>query len=134
MTDDPHVAAVLAAFERLPALANADAWLVERGRFVDAECLVEIGPVPYRLAIAAGRVAALERAPGPMRSWRFAVRAAAGAWWRFWQPVPAPGAHDLLALAKAGHARIEGELWPLMANLQYFKDLLALPRGTLGGA
>ena len=41
--------------------------------------------------------------------------------------MPAPGYHDVFAMAKAGHARIEGDLVPLMANLRYVKDLLALP-------
>jgi len=36
--------------------------------------------------------------------------------------------HDLLALTKRGEAIIEGELHPFMIHLQYFKDLLALPR------
>jgi hypothetical protein len=29
---------------------------------------------------------------------------------------------------KRGHALIEGNLMPFMQNLQYFKDVLALPR------
>jgi hypothetical protein len=63
-----------------------------------------------------------------MRSWRFALRGTAGAWRGFWAPVPAPGDHDLLALAKRGRLRLEGDLQPFMANLLYFKDLLAAPR------
>ena len=30
-----------------------------------------------------------------------------------------------------GHARVEGDLVPLMANLRYVKDLLAQPRGRV---
>jgi hypothetical protein len=48
---------------------------------------------------------------------------------RYWEPVPAPGFHDLFALTKGGHARVEGDLQPLMANLRYVKDVLTLPRG-----
>lgn len=44
------------------------------------------------------------------------------------EPVPKPGWHDLFALCKRGAMRIEGGLHPFMANLQYFKDLVALPR------
>jgi hypothetical protein len=32
-------------------------------------------------------------------------------------------------MAKAGHARIEGDLRPLMQNLRFIKDVLAAPRG-----
>jgi hypothetical protein len=63
-----------------------------------------------------------------MRSWRFAVRGTPEAWGRLWQGVPEPGWHDLLALVKRGCAVLEGDLQPLMANLQYVKDLLVLPR------
>ena len=127
---EAEAAALLA---QLPGLANADAWLLYRGRYLSTECLIEIGSVPFHASIAAGRIAGLARGPQLMRPWRFAVRAAAGTWLGFWQPVPAPGSHDLLALAKRGALRLEGDLAPLMANLQYFKDLLAAPRRLFEG-
>jgi hypothetical protein len=46
----------------------------------------------------------------------------------YWQAAPRPGFHDLLALTKRGEAMLEGDLHPFMTNLQYFKDVLALPR------
>jgi len=61
-------------------------------------------------------------------SWAFAIRADAKAWSALWQPVPAPGSHDVFALYKRGEMQIDGNLQPLMANLQYFKDLVTLPR------
>jgi len=39
-----------------------------------------------------------------------------------------PGWHDLFALTKRGAASMEGDLRPFLQYLQYFKDLLALPR------
>ncbi|MFI4989265.1 MAG: hypothetical protein ACHQF3_17700, partial [Alphaproteobacteria bacterium] len=117
-----------AAFERLPELVGQDAWLAHRGRHLTADCLIEIGAVPFHASIAAGRLVSLERGQRLMRPWRFAVRGEAAAWLRFWRPLPEPGWHDLMALAKRGEARLEGDLLPLMANLQYFKDLLAAPR------
>ena len=68
-----------------------------------------------------------------MRSWTFGIRATASAWRRFWQPVPEPDWHDLFALTKRGAAIIEGDLQPLMANLQYMKDVLAAPRRLRAG-
>ena len=63
-----------------------------------------------------------------MRSWCFSYRASPAAWAEFWKPVPRPGWHDLLALAKNGEAILEGDLLPFITHLQYFKDVLALPR------
>jgi len=42
--------------------------------------------------------------------------------------VPKAGWHDLLSLTKRGEAALEGDIQPFMTNLQYFKDVLALPR------
>ena len=36
-----------------------------------------------------------------------------------------------MALSKVGLARIEGNLQPFMANLQYVKDVVAAPRALM---
>lgn len=115
-------------FERLPDLVDADASLVRRGRFFTGTVLVEVGATAYLIHVAEGRVPRVERGPFLMREHAFAIRASDEAWRRFWEPVPAPGYHDIFAMARHGHARIEGNLVPLMANLRYVKDLLALLR------
>ena len=48
--------------------------------------------------------------------------------------MPPPGFHDLIAMLKVRALRIEGDQHPFMANLRYFKDLLALPRARSEGA
>jgi hypothetical protein len=123
-----------ALFERLPELVNGDAWLVHRGRFFSGGIGVGIGEVPFHIEFERGRVAELVRGPLLMRSTVFRVHAGASAWARHWEEMPAPHFHDLHALFKAGHLSIEGELQPLMANLQYVKDVLAKPRLLAGAA
>lgn len=123
---EPRVAAVFAG---LAGLAASEEDLARRGRFLSAECLLGSFGAPVHVSIVAGRIAEVSPRPALMRSWRFAFRATPQAWAEFWQPVPPPGWHDLLALAKRGAASVEGDLHPFLSNLQYFKDLLALPRG-----
>jgi len=123
---------LLERFEAVPEFANADPWLLRRGRFLTTDCLIGIGAVSYRLSIEHGRIARCERGPFVMPSWTFAIRGEAEAWARHWEPVPPPHYHDIFALAKRGLLRIEGELHPLMANIFYFKTLLALPRRQTG--
>lgn len=113
----------------LPQLSAADDDLIRRGRFLSLECAVGTPATPVYLRIEEGWVAEAVRGPALMRSVRFSYRATGEAWEAFWQEMPAPGFHDLLALTKRGAATLEGELQPFVANLQYFKDLLALPRG-----
>jgi len=127
LSDAPD-AAVIKAFAEIPALLERTPALVVRGRFLDCDCL--LGPMgrPFHVSIRAGRITDLTQAPVLMRSWRFSYRATPAAWAEYWQALPKPGWHDLLALTKRGEAVLEGDLHPFMAHLQYFKDLLALPR------
>lgn len=122
------------SFIRLPRMLERDAALVARGRFLDADCLLGSTEQAFHVAIRAGRITELVPAPILMRSWRFAYRATPRAWTEFWKPMPAPGWHDLLSLAKRNEATLEGDIHPFMANLQYFKDVLALPRAQAGAA
>jgi hypothetical protein len=112
------------------AIASAfagDPDLLRRGWLVNTCCLIEIGAEQLVLTIHNGRPAVADRVP-LLGSWEFAIRAGAEAWSALWQPVPRAGWHDLFALTKRGAMRIEGRLQPFMANLQYFKDLVTLPR------
>ena len=116
--------------EQLGALANATAWLVHRGRFLDVSFLLEVGDATYLVRIHHGRVEAVEKGPFVMPRWIFALRASEKAWATFWQPLPPPGFHDLIAMLKTGALKLEGDQHPFFANLLYFKELLALPRSA----
>ena len=115
-------------FARLPDLLAADTDLRRRGRWLDVDCRIDIGAEPFHLAIRHGSLATLERGSRLMRATAFSIRGTDEAWRHHWRKVPEPGWHDLFALSKRGAASIEGDLLPLLQNLQYFKDLLALPR------
>ena len=107
---------------------NADPWLLNRGRFVDAVVLLEAGDTSYLIDIRRGRIESVTRGPFVMPRWDFALRASADEWRAFWQPSPPPGHHDLFALIKRRTLRVEGDLHPFMSNLFYFKGVLAAPR------
>lgn len=115
-------------FARLPDLFSADHDLKRRGRWVTVGCRIDIGDEPFFLEIDGGALTEFERGARLMRSTAFTVRASDEAWTQHWQKLPAPGWHDLFALTKRGVAAMEGDLRPLLQNLQFFKDLLALPR------
>ena len=119
---------VVTMFAGIPALLDQAPALMARGRSLDCECLLGPTEHPFHVSIRAGRIIDLTPAPVLMRSWRFSYRATAAAWAEYWRPVPRPGWHDLLALTKGEQATLEGDLHPFMTHLQYFKDVLALPR------
>jgi hypothetical protein len=121
------------AIDRLAELANADAWLVHRGRTLDTTFLLGIGNADYLVRIHRGRVEAVVKGPFVQPRWTFALRASREAWDTFWQPMPPPGGHDLFAMIKTRALSLDGDQYPFMSNLRYFKDLLALPRAAAAG-
>jgi pimeloyl-ACP methyl ester carboxylesterase len=123
-----------AMFEELAELVNADESLVRRGRFLTTTFLLQADDESWLVRVLEGRIDRVERGPFLMRPWSFAVRATKDTWQRFWESVPAPGYHDLFAMTRNGHARIEGDLVPLMTHLRYIQDVLASPRRRAGSA
>lgn len=119
--------------EQLAGLVNGDAALVRRGRHLSGTFLVEARPRSWLVHVLRGRIEKVEEGPFVMPSWRFALRADEASWRRFWQPRPAPGDHDLLALVRRGLLKFEGDLQPLMANLLYIKGVLEAPRAAQTG-
>lgn len=104
--------------------------LARRGRWTSARMLVGIGDVQILVEVREG--ALMLHAEMPLLcSWDFCVRGPAHAWASLWRTTPEPGRHDLFALTKGGDLRVEGNLQPFMASLQYFKDLLVMPRQVL---
>ncbi len=111
-----------------PTLLQADAGMRRRARHLTTTFLLEVGDVAYLVDIVEGSVHTVRRGPFVMASWQFALRAPADEWAAFWSSQPAPGHHDLMALRKRRVLTMEGDLRPLMANLRYFKELLASVR------
>jgi hypothetical protein len=116
--------------DRLAVLPAADPWLVARGRFLTTTFLLEVGAERCLVDIEHGRVVAVRSGPIVMPVWTFAIRAQREDWEQYWLPVPPPGTHDLFAMLKRKRLVVEGDLAPFMANLLYFKELLAMPRAT----
>ncbi|NNM74917.1 hypothetical protein [Enterovirga aerilata] len=130
---EPSEADILERLLDVPELSRAAMRETPMRRFVDVECLVGTFRAGVHLSIRSGEVVAAEPGPILMRSWRFAYRATPEAWQEHWRSVPRAGFHDLLAMTKRRVATLEGDLHPFLANLQFFKDLLALPRAERPG-
>ena len=117
-----------AILEQLPATANACHHLTRVGRHCDVEFLIEVGARAFQITVQSGRITGVHPGPLNMRAWRFAIRADESAWREFWSPMPGPGFNDIFAMASRGHAKIEGDVGPLLEHLRYLKELVALPR------
>src|SRR3546814_9798451 len=67
-----------------------------------------------------------------MGQWDFCIQADEDTWQKFWLPTPPPGFHDVMALSKARRMSIQGNIYPFMSNLLYFKELLSTVRPREG--
>ena len=112
----------------IPKHVNADANLVRRGRFVDTTFMIAIDEAYTLLRIQEGRVTKVTPGPFITPDYSFCLRASRAVWEKFWQPLPPLGFTDIFALVKQKLMRVEGDLHPFMANLLYFKDVIAAPR------
>jgi len=107
---------------------NSDTGLVHRGRFVNTAFVLAVDETYYAVRIEHGRVAKIVSGPFLSPDHSFVLRASRKVWEKFWLPLPPPGFNDVFALTKQKLMRLEGDLHPFMANLLYFKDVIAAPR------
>ena len=114
--------------DNIASLVNADAKLVRRGRFVDTTFLIAIDEAYTLIRVQEGRIVKVTPGPFITPDYSFALRASRGVWEKFWQPLPPLGFTDIFALVKQKLMRVEGDIHPFMANLLYFKDVIAAPR------
>lgn len=99
-----------------------------RPRRCHADMLLRFGQMPLLVCLRDGRVQHMASSLTPLPSWDFSVSGSAQAWCKFWEGMPQPGWHDIFAMSKRGEFIIEGNLHPMMTNLQFMKDLLAVGR------
>ena len=114
--------------ELIPKYVNADANLVRRGRFVDTTFMIAIDDACSLIRVEAGRVTKITPGPFVTPDYSFCLSATRSVWEKFWQPLPPLGFTDVFALVKQKLMQVEGDLHPFMANLLYFKDVIAAPR------
>ncbi|KQY07831.1 hypothetical protein ASD37_07505 [Mycobacterium sp. Root135] len=107
---------------------NTQPNLIRRGRFLTATMLLDLGDASYLIHFRDGRVETVDSTPTVMPVWTFALRAPRAEWDKFFVADPAPGSHDIMALMRRRVLTVEGDLHPFIANLQYFKDVLATLR------
>jgi hypothetical protein len=129
---DPQQVRLVDAVLKIPSLLEAEPWLVRRGRFLTADFQLVVGRQVCFVSVVEGRITIIETMPQIMRAAAFRIAAEVPAWLQFWKAMPEPGWHDILAMMKRSHLTVDGDLRVFMGNLQYIKDVVALPRRILG--
>ncbi|MDA0359022.1 MAG: hypothetical protein O3C14_07885 [Proteobacteria bacterium] len=112
----------------LDSLVNADPALVHRGRWVDLTFILGVGDIDYLITIQQGKIIKISQRRLQTTPGCFSIRAEASSWRKHWQKIPQRDYHDIFAMLAKGLIKIDGDLLPLMQNLQYFKDLISKNR------
>lgn len=102
--------------------------LMRLGRLFTETVQLRVDDAEYYLDFEKGALVAITEGPSRKTPYRFALVTDGEALARFWEPVPAPGFHDIFGLVKLGRARIEGDILTLVKNLRFFKEFMALAR------
>jgi hypothetical protein len=113
---------------KIAGLVNGDPTLVRRGRYVDTTFMIVIDDAHTLLRVQEGRITHVAQGPFITPNYSFCLRASRSVWEKFWQPLPPLGYTDIFGLVKQKLMEVEGNLHPFMANLLYFKDVVAAPR------
>ena len=107
---------------------NADPALVHRGRWVSLTFTFGIDDIDYLITIQKGKIVNITQRKLQTIAGRFSIRADAQSWHKHWQKIPQRDYHDIFAMLAKDFVNIDGDLVPLMQNLQYFKDLISKKR------
>ena len=113
---------------RLDSHVNADQVLVNRGRWVNLTFTLGAGETDYLITIEQGKITNITKRKLQTKSGQFSIRADVPSWRKHWQKTPQRDYHDIFAMLAKGLVNIDGNLVPLMQNLQYFKDLISKNR------
>lgn len=116
--------------ERLQEAVNADAALVHQARWLTADMLLEIGEARHLVKIREGRITEISAPTLRAVPYDFSIKGTAEAWREFWQPIPKPRHHDIMALIREGRMSIGGNLELMMAHFLTLKRMLEKPRGN----
>ena len=120
--------------EQLAERVNANAALLRRGIYLDTTFLLQIGDEGWLVTFEKGRIVHVVRDGLPIVPHSFALRASREAWTEFFKSVPKPGYHDLIAMTKFRHLKVDGDITLFMTHLQYLKDALASLRSSKAAA
>ena len=107
---------------------NADPALIRRGRYVNLTFQLGIDNNDYLITVNQGKIAGVELRRLSTETGVFSIRSTLLHWQKFWQRVPPRDYQDLFSMLPKQYAQIDGDVLPLMQNLQYFKDVLACGR------
>lgn len=109
-------------------IVNANQKLVDNGKQLNLCFTFGYGNDDYLFEIKNGRILSINRRTLQTKSGVFKIHAETKSWEKHWLTIPPRDYHDIFAMLAKKIVSIDGNLIPLMQNLQYFKDIISSNR------
>ena len=107
---------------------NSNQQLVKRGNWVTLTFTFGIEDKDLLINIVNGKINSIKKRTLLTDSGIFRIHGSNKCWEKHWLKVPPRDFHDIFAMLAKKIITIDGDLLPLIQNLQYFKDLIASNR------
>lgn len=109
---------------------NSNQRLVASGRWLNLNFTFGYGDEDYLFKIKDGQLITIYKRIILTESGVFRIHAEKNCWEKHWLETPPRDYHDIFAMLAKKIVTIDGNLIPLIQNLQYFKDIIASNRNT----
>ena len=109
-------------------IVNTNQKLVDNGKQLNLCFTFGYGNDDYLFEVKNGRILSINRRTLQTKSGVFKIHAETKSWEKHWLIIPPRDYHDIFAMLAKKIVSIDGNLIPLMQNLQYFKDIIASNR------
>ena len=107
---------------------NSNQLLTKRGNWVTVAFTFGIEDTDLLINIINGKIDSIKKRTLLTESGIFRIHGSNECWEKHWLKVPPRYFHDIFSMLAKKIITIDGDLLPLMQNLQYFKDLIASNR------
>ena len=107
---------------------NSNEQLVKRGNWVTLTFTFGIEDTDFLINIIDGKINSIKKRILLTDSGVFRIHGSKGCWEKHWLKIPPRDFHDIFAMLAKNIITIDGDLLPLIQNLQYFKDIIASNR------
>tara|TARA_Y100000588_G_C14084104_1_gene851420 strand:+ start:338 stop:706 length:369 start_codon:yes stop_codon:yes gene_type:complete len=118
--------------KNIKKLVNNNTQIISKGRWVKLKFILGVDAEDFIFEINCGKIVSIEKRTVDTKTGLFKISARLTSWKKHWLYMPPRDYHDLFAMLSKKIIKIDGNILPLMQNLQFFKDLIASNREKKG--
>ena len=118
--------------KNIKKLVNNNTQIISKGRWVKLKFILGVDAEDFIFEINCGKIVSIEKRTVDTKTGLFKISASLTSWKKHWLYMPPRDYHDLFAMLSKKIIKIDGNILPLMQNLQFFKDLIASNREKKG--